>query len=201
MRVTGGRVWLALNSRINDGYRLTERDEGEDDGDDAFDGCGQMLASRCRSLSWGSPTKNHLPAVEAAKVIEGQDGRSEEAAKGTSQGGHDDVQGQTVDQLGAAVPSGHVVGDAGQHACLEDAEDEADAADLGLVGDEGGEDGHETEAETGQGNEPAGPHPLAEDVCWDLEDDVADVEDAEDNVVVEVDEAEVRLEACESGVA
>ena len=146
-------------------------------------------------------TENHLPAVESAEAVKSEDGGGEETTEGAGQGGHDDVQGQPVDELGAAVPSGEVVGDSGKHACLEDAEDEAHARGRGEVGDEGGEDGGEAEAERGQGDEPAGAHPLAHDVGGDLEDDVADVEDGEDDVVVEAGEAEISLEAGETGVA
>jgi hypothetical protein len=147
------------------------------------------------------PTKDHLPAVEATKVIQRQDSRSKQTTKCTRQRRHDDIQGQTVDKLCTTIPSRHVISNAREHACLEDTENKANTAHLGLVADESGEDGDKTETETGQGNKPARTHPFAEDICGDLENDVGDVEDGEDDVVVEVDETEVGFEACEARIA
>lgn len=54
------------------------------------------------------------------------------------------------------------------------------------VMDEGRADGTDAEAKRNAGNEPAGADPLACHVRGNLEDDVRDVEDAQDGVVVVV---------------
>ncbi|KAI6749433.1 hypothetical protein HG530_015272 [Fusarium avenaceum] len=70
------------------------------------------------------------------------------------------------------------------HARFENTQDEAHAANFGNVRNKRGEDGAESEAEGRQRNEPARTHVFAEQIRGDLEDDVADVEDGEDEVVV-----------------
>jgi hypothetical protein len=50
--------------------------------------------------------------------------------------------------------------------------------------DERGAERGDAEAERDDGDEPAGPDPLAGDVGGDLEEDIGDVEDGEDGVVV-----------------
>lgn len=134
--------------------------------------------------------------MQPTEVGQLQDARGEQAPEGARQGGHDDVQGQAEGELAAAVPAGEVVGDAGHHAGLEDAEQEAHPHGLRLVRDEGGAERGDAEAEGDGGQEPAGADPFADDVGGDLEDDVADVEDGQDGVVVVSFQFEVRFEAC-----
>lgn len=139
--------------------------------------------------------------MEGAEVVQREDGRGEQPAECAGQGRHDHVQRQAEGELGALVPAGEVVGNAGQHAGLEDAEEEADAADGGAGLAEGGGDGDDAEGEGGGGEEPAGADPLAEDGGGDLEEDVGDVEGGEDDVVVVAFEVEVLVEAGDSGVS
>ncbi|KAI2283161.1 hypothetical protein LOZ03_006797 [Ophidiomyces ophidiicola] len=160
-----------------------EADEREADGDDALDG------------------EDHAPLAQAAEVGELEDAGGQQAAEGAGQRGHGDVEREAEGQLAAAVPARHVVGDAGEHAGLEDAEQEAHAAHGGLVLHEGGADGADAEAETDGGQIPAGADPLAQHVGGDLEEDVGDVEDAEHGIVVVAGHVQVFLQAGEARVS
>lgn len=151
-------------------------DEGQTDGNDTFNG------------------EDHPPAGHTAKAVQGEDTRGEKTTECAGQRCHDDVHGQAEGQLLATIPSTQVVGDTGKHTGLEQAQDEAHAAYLCLVVDESTCHGSNTKAEGDAGDEPARTKVFAGEVRWDLEDDVADVEDGQHEVVVVSDQLQVFLE-------
>ena len=55
--------------------------------------------------------------------------------------------------------------------------------------DETSSDRADTKSQRDSRDEPTGPEPLAAHVCWDLEDDVTDVEHRKNGVVVVASEA------------
>jgi hypothetical protein len=59
----------------------------------------------------------------------------------------------------------------------------------------------DTETQRNDGDEPARPYPLASDVGWDLEDNIADIEDRQDRVVVVSFELEIFFQTRQTGVA
>lgn len=160
-----------------------ERDKSQAAGDDAFN------------------DKDHAPRRDGADVVERQDGRGEQTAKGTGHGRHDDEEGQAEGELGAAVEAGEVVADSGEHAGLEHAEEEAHAGGLGKVVDKGRGQRDGAEAERDAGEPPSGAKVLAGDVGGDLKDDVRDVKDGEEGIVVVAGQAQVLFEAGDLGVA
>lgn len=131
--------------------------------------------------------------MEAADVRKAEDGAGEQAAERTGKWRHDDEEREAEGQLGAAVPARQVVGGAGHHARLEDAEDEAHAAGGRQVVHEGGPYRGDAEAERQQRDEPPGAYPLAGDGRGDLKDDVRHVEGREHRVVVVAFQVEVPL--------
>lgn len=131
-----------------------EGDEAQGNSDDALDG------------------EDHSPLVEAAKVVESENGAGQETTKGTSQRSHDHVERQAECQLRALVPTGEVVCDTGQHASFEDTEKEADTTDGALGVDESSGDTDDAKGQRGSREEPAGTHPFAGDGGGNLEDDV-----------------------------
>lgn len=128
--------------------------------------------------------KDHAPLVKTPKTVKLQDGTREQAAESSSERRHDDVQTQSEGKLASAIPTGHVVGNARQHAGLENAQQEAYATDGCLCVYKSGAKRADTESQGDEGDEPPGTHPLAGHVAGDFEDDVADVEDGKHDVVI-----------------
>lgn len=181
-----GKVLLRLGEPASRLGTVSEGDVGNESknaGDDALNG------------------ENHAPRGQAAKALELEDAGGEETTEGTGHGSHDDVETETEGELGTAVPSREIVGDAGKHTSLESTEEEANTGGLGEVVDESHGDGKTTEAEGDGGDEPAGAKVLAADVGWDLENNVGDVEDGEETVVVVTGKVEIILETSNPGVA
>jgi hypothetical protein len=126
---------------------------------------------------------------------------SQKTAESARQWRHNDIQRETETELRASVPSAHVVRNTRHHTRLEHAKQETDTAGLRLGLNDASKDRAESEAESGQRDEPARAHPLAEHSRWNFEHDVGDVEGRQDDVVVVALEVEVFLEAGQSGVA
>lgn len=59
----------------------------------------------------------------------------------------------------------------------------------------------ETEGQGDTRNEPSRTNPFAAHVCWDLADDVADVEDRQDDIVVEAFQTKTLLETGNLGIS
>lgn len=145
--------------------------------------------------------KDHAPIRQAPEILQFQNRRCEQPAKRPRQRRHDDVQRQAKRELGATVPSGHVVRDAGEHARLKDAQQEADAADGSFRLDESRGDADAAKEERGRGEEPTRADVFAGDGGGDLKEDVGDVEDGEDHVVVVALEVEVLVQARDTCVS
>lgn len=69
------------------------------------------------------------------------------------------------------------------------------------VVDKSGANRANAEAQRNDGNKPAGTHPLAAHITWNLENNVGNVEDGQEAVVVVALELEVLLQACQARIA
>ena len=117
----------------------------------------------------------HSPGFETTKVVKLKDSRSQQTAKGTCEGSHDDVERKAPSKLSSSVPSREIVCDTGEHAGFEDAEKKTHTRCGVDVCHESSTDGYNAEAERDGGNEPARTNYLAGHVGRDFEDDVGDV--------------------------
>lgn len=79
-----------------------ERNESQAAGDDTFN------------------DEDHPPRRKAANATESENSGCEQTSESTGKRCHDDVEGEAEGKLATSVPTGEVVGDARQHACLED---------------------------------------------------------------------------------
>lgn len=102
--------------------------------------------------------------------------------------------------LGATYAA-EVVGNARQHASLEDAQNEANGANRVDVVDKGRRNGNGAKAQRDDGDEPSRTDPLAADIRRNLKEDVRDVEDGQDLVVVVTFEVEILLQTCQACIA
>lgn len=186
LHASDGQILFLLGQPARGGRSVGQRGEGDqrkNAGDNAFD------------------SENHAPAVQAAEAVELEDARGQETPKGTGDGGHDEVEGQSEDHLTASVPPRHVIRNTRHHAGLEDSKQESHRAYLAEGVDESGANRANPKQQSDDGDEPAGADPLARQVGRDLKDDIRDVEDRQHGIVVVAPEIEVALEASESGIA
>lgn len=152
--------------RIGPIYQDKERKNGDAAGDDALD------------------EENHAPAFHGADVVESQDRRSKQAAKGARQRRSDNVHGKPEGQLAATIPPTEVICDTREHASFKESEQKAYSTDRGEVGDKCHGDGSYTESKRQPRKPDGGAHDFAGDIGWYIEDDVGDVEDGEHRVEI-----------------
>lgn len=167
---------------------LGEGGEGEEE-DDAHD------------TSQGAfEDEDPAPTEVTAHAAHLADGRGKQTTESAGQGSGGKEESESLLSLGTLIPHSQEVEAAGEHAALEDTQEEAGGDETAVVLHQTLHRGYETEADAADGQPYSRGEALEEKVGRDLEDDVGDEEDGQTGVVLVARETEILHEAVDLGV-